>query len=75
MDAYWVNVDFPTKSCTLHAAGCRYEQNKYPTLSKGIRQLKRDGGWLPFNSAAEAEQHCNANFPNLTIKKCGTCKP
>ncbi len=70
ISGYWVNVDFTTKICTLHAPSCIYEMNKAETNYKGIGQLKRDGGWLQFESAAEAEMACRKRFPKLTYKKC-----
>lgn len=40
---YWVNVDKPTKTCTIHVRGCKYENRKSETKYKGIGELKRDG--------------------------------
>lgn len=75
MGVYWVNVDFPLKSCTLHALGCTYEMKKAETDYKGLRRMKRDGGWLQFDSATVAEQHCKAKFSQLSFKKCKICEP
>lgn len=45
----WLNVDKPTKKCTLHMnSSCTYLQMKSETLYKGIENLKCDGGWLNF---------------------------
>ena len=45
----WLNVDKPTKKCTLHMnSSCTYLQKKSETPYKGIGNLKRDGGWLSF---------------------------
>lgn len=52
--AYWMNVDKPTKTCVLHIEGCLYEKQKKETKWKGVGSLKRDGGWLRFNSPQEA---------------------
>ncbi len=56
---YWVNVDKPTKKCTIHVEGCRFERGKYEMRLKGIGELRRDGGWLSFSSLEEAEGYCN----------------
>ena len=56
---YWVNVDKPTKKCTIHAEGCQFERGKYETPLKGIGELRKDGGWLSFSSLEEAEGYCN----------------
>ena len=75
MGDYWVNVDGPLKSCTLHALGCTYEMKKAETDYKGLRRIKRDGGWLPFDNPAAAERHCGAEFSKLNFKKCRSCQP
>ena len=54
---FWVNVDKPTKRCVIHREECRYEQAKSGTPLKGINELKRDGGWIPFNSIGEAQNY------------------
>jgi len=57
---YWVNVDKPTKTCTIHTDGiCEFERGKYETPYKGIGKLKRDGGWLHFSSREEAQEYYN----------------
>lgn len=51
----WVNVDLPTKSCTIHNnLDCVYVKNKKDTPYKGIDLLKRDGGWISFENSEEA---------------------
>lgn len=49
----WMNIDIPTKICTIHS-NCSYVERKKETLFKGIHELKRDGGWKSFNSKEEA---------------------
>ena len=55
---FWVNVDKPTKRCVIHREGCKYEQAKSETPFKGISKLKRDGGWVSFDSVEEAGGYC-----------------
>lgn len=53
----WVNVDNRTKRHIIHQEpGCAYLRQKKETPYKGIGELKRDGGWLPFPSLQAAEQ-------------------
>jgi len=59
---YWVNVDKPTKTCTIHVRGCEYDNRKIETEYKGIGNLKRDGGWLPFESLKEAQDYCKERW-------------
>ena len=53
--AFWVNVDKPTKTCTIHKSECGHVLKSETPYYKGIRRLKRDGGWLSFASLEEAE--------------------
>ena len=57
-----MNVDKPTKKCTAHVEGCRYELAKKETLLKGIGYLKRDGGWMPFPSLGEARHQFELEY-------------
>jgi len=59
---YWVNVDKPTKTCTIHVKGCEYENRKRETEYKGISKLKRDGGWLAFDSLESAQVYCKEHW-------------
>jgi hypothetical protein len=52
-----MNVDTPTRKCTIHVEGCTYEVNKKDTLYKGIAEIKRDGGWLHFSTIQETINH------------------
>ena len=58
----WLNVDKPTKRCTLHTDNrCTYLQ-KRETLYKGLESLKRDGGWLSFADPKLAELYHQSNL-------------
>ena len=55
----WVNIDKPTKKCTLHTdCNCQYVINMKETPLKGIESMKRDGGWYSFISITEAKRCC-----------------
>ena len=75
VDGYWVNVDFPLKSCTLHRVECSYAMNRAETEYKGMGEMKRDGGWLHFANLFAAEQYCQEHFPTRLFKRCGICHP
>jgi hypothetical protein len=59
---FWLNIDKPTKRCTIHRKGCIYERNKKETPLKGINKLKQDGGWLPFLTTNEINEYFNQRW-------------
>jgi len=65
----WVNIDKPTKKCTIHFGNCTYVKNKKETKLKGIEELKSDGGWLSFDTIAKARHYCSSNFANYVISQ------
>jgi len=65
----WVNIDKPTKKCTIHNKDCTFAKNKEETKLKGIGSLKRDGGWLSFKTEDAAENYCQENYNNYYISK------
>lgn len=55
----WVNINRPTKKCTLHTnLSCPYVLAIKETNRKGIEDLKRDGGWKSFSGYIEAMDYC-----------------
>lgn len=70
-EAVWVNVDRPTAKEMLHAEHCRYVRDKHETELKGIGELKRDGGWLPFESLDEARKA----YPSAQLAEDGCWEP
>ena len=75
MDNYWVNVDLPTKRFVLHNPDCAYVDKKVETDYKGLLQIKRDGGWLSFETSAAAEQYRRENHPQTNFRRCEVCNP
>lgn len=60
----WLNVDKPTKLCTLHTDGrCTKWQKNRETQFKGLGKLKYNGGWLNFVSAEQAMLYYQSDFP------------
>jgi hypothetical protein len=75
-EQFWMNIDKPTKRIVLHHLVCRHQKAKQETPYKGIRELKRDGGWLPFGSHCEAEDYflCELQPKGFrTIIECAEC--
>ncbi len=68
-----VNVDKPTKKCTIHKEECRWVLRK-ETSYKGIGEIKRDGGWFGFASIGEAED-CQKEWEakGYIVQRCGRC--
>ena len=65
----WVNLDKPTKRCTIHSTDCRFVLKKQETRHKGLGKLKRDGGWLYFETVEEAEEFCNERYPDYKVSR------
>ena len=72
----WLNVDIPTKKCTLHRDGCNLKPRQEPRY-KGFGELKRDGGWLSFNSDDEAEAYYRRDWRQRGYEwiRCSFCGP
>lgn len=64
--AIWLNIDIPTKKCTIHSS-CGFSDNKSETNYKGILELKRDGGWLKFKSKEEAKEYQRRNYSTYSM--------
>ena len=65
----WVNIDKPLKSCTIHASNCTFVLKKQETKYKGVGKIKRDGGWLPFESLEDAYNFCREEYPDFTVSR------
>jgi hypothetical protein len=64
----WVNVDRPTRRCTLHTnLDCVYVARKQETLYKGLEKMRRDGGWFSFPTLKDAERFCKTRFSDYSI--------
>ncbi len=66
----WMNVDKPTKRCTLHLSQCRFVKGKKETTYKGDGEIKRDGGWLSFQSLEGAVEHYESRYSNYDLINC-----
>lgn len=72
---FWLNVDFDPReySCRLHRDDCPFIL-RTPTPYKGIGELKRDGGWLFFETIEEAKAWHRDKHPEIPWKPCKFCK-
>lgn len=64
----WLNIDKPTRKCTLHAnSQCTHLLKKKETMYKGLGRLKRDGGWLYFGSTRVAVLYFQGNLSGYEL--------
>ena len=70
MAMIWMNVDKPTRKCTVHLSECRFVKGKKDTPYKGDGILKRDGGWLCFDSIGSAIKHYEREHPHYLLVDC-----
>jgi hypothetical protein len=61
MTLFWMNIDIPTRNCRLHKDTCKWARGKYSTPLKGVGELRRDGGWLKFDTIASAQNFLEQN--------------
>jgi hypothetical protein len=66
LEEVWVNIDKPTKKCTIHSK-CTYLDKKRETKYKGILELKRDGGWLKFDSNNQAKEFIKNHYDTYQL--------
>jgi hypothetical protein len=69
---YVLNIDKPTKSCTLHLSNCNSLLIK-ETKKKGIGQLLEDGGWIEFFSKEEAINCYESKHLSYSFRGCSKC--
>lgn len=71
---YWLNVDIPNRTATLHRGDCSWKPGQEPKY-KGFGELKRDGGWLSFKTIGEAELYYRTNWQEQDYKwiRCSSC--
>lgn len=72
---YWLNIDIPTRICTLHLDGCRTKPTVEPGF-KGFGRMKRDGGWFVFSSSQETSAHYKQEWKTrgydwIQCSRCG----
>lgn len=64
----WVNIDIPTKQYVIHAVhSCHYVSRQSESPYKGINELKRDGGWVSFDSKSNALSRHGKQFSDYEL--------
>lgn len=69
---FWINIDKPTKTVTIHSDTCKYVVKK-ETKYKGIERERRDGGWYTIDSTIDAQQFYYYSYPHFQRKICANC--
>lgn len=64
----WVNIDVPARRYTIHESSvCRYVLRKKRSLLHSLDWLTRDGGWLSFDSMANALARQQKQYPDFDV--------
>ena len=71
---YWVNMDCKEDIYRLHKADCRHVKED-PTETKGIHELKEEGGWLKFKTRHKARAFYQRHHRTFRWKPCQVCDP
>ncbi len=71
---FWLNVDLPTQTATLHRENCIHVEPKETDL-KGINKKKVDGGWFSFPSVGEAMRFHKVQRLSGEVQACQHCGP
>jgi len=64
---FWMNVDKPGHTCTVHQEKCAMAKSRAETAKKGLGSLKEDGGWLSFESRNAAHEYVFKNYSQFFI--------
>lgn len=72
---FWLNVNYITGIWKLHESSCRYCK-PVENMFKGVNEIKKNGGWINFESASKALAYFEKNSKNDSIwQPCKACKP
>ena len=72
---FWLNIDRPTGVWKLHKETCRFCKPR-ETLNKGLKQMKKDGGWFQAKTYSDALDHFNKEHGFKEYwQTCKECKP
>ena len=64
----WLDVDIPIKLCTYHSdEGCKYVLEKEEMKHKGVGEIKKDGGWVHFESLMAANRYHDEKYPEFAF--------
>jgi len=70
---YYLNVDFPEQTSTIHIAGCKH-LTKTGGKKKGVGELKEDEGLIGFKTLKELYEYYSKNEKVKNRTKLHTCR-
>ncbi len=65
--SFWVNVDYPTRTVTVHAEGCRHAKPAKVGRARGL--------WGEFGTLAGAQGAARVFVNVAQVKMCNECLP
>ena len=71
---FWLNVDNSTNIWKLHIDSCIYGVPR-ETPSKGINEMRKDGGWFEFETVHDAHVFFKNTKPDAIWQPCRVCNP
>ncbi|MCX6648639.1 MAG: hypothetical protein NTV61_04540 [Candidatus Bathyarchaeota archaeon] len=71
---FWLDVDLPTQTATLHRGECIHIEPK-ATDRRGVNEMRAEGGWFSFESAGEAMRFHKTKRLSGDVKTCLLCRP
>jgi hypothetical protein len=70
---FWLNVDKPTQTCTLHESDCVHVINKQANQAQEKQESKPDDNWHGFETKEQAEDWYTINFAGFGLIPCAGC--
>ena len=71
---YWLDVDLVSNTTTLHTGECVRIEPK-PKESKGVNEMRVDGGWFSFDTIGEAMRFTKVTKLSGDVASCLLCRP
>ena len=69
---YWLNIDFPSKTVTLHKDSCMLCK-PYEQKNKGVNKLLPNGGWYDFKTIEAAKALYEKYYDSFRWHECKRC--
>ena len=67
-ETFWLNVDIPTRTATLHEFWCPH------VFNYAGKKAPANGFWREFSSIDDARDAARIAMPGHTWKECGDCR-
>jgi len=71
---FWLDIDLKTRVATLHRGECIHISPK-ATETRGVNEMRADGGWFSFETAGEAMRFHKSKKLSGEVQTCLLCKP